>query len=125
MDLYKQFMSEPVEPAIESEMTSLLFQTDWLRVLMVRKNSTPGAISIDAEISFPVETNSDLRDDRSDTFLRNLVLRTIKHLEFLLALANRGYKLGIIGESCLWTASKQFASPPTMNNFEVLLSFQK
>ena len=117
-------MAVHVEPVTENEAASILFQTDWLRVLMVRKDSTLDIISIDTEISFPVEINFDLSDDTSDAFLRNLVLKTIKRFEYLLTLADHGYRLGIIGESCLWTASKDFAHAPTSADFEALLDFQ-
>lgn len=124
IEAYKQFMAVHVEPVTENEAASILFQTDWLRVLMVRKDSTLDIISIDTEISFPVEINFDLSDDTSDAFLRNLVLKTIKRFEYLLTLADHGYRLGIIGESCLWTASKDFAHAPTSADFEALLDFQ-
>ncbi len=125
METYKEFMSLPMEPVIDSEVVSLLFQTEWLRVLMVRRNGTPDRIVIDAEISFPVKMNSDFEKNLSDGFLRDLVLETIKHLKYLLVLADHGYRLGIIGESCLWTASKQFIQAPTTKDFEMLLAFQE
>ena len=124
MELYKQFMSEPIEPTIDNERASLLFQTKWLRVLMMRERNSPDAISIDVEISFPLVAHSDLQDETTDALLQDIVLKTIKHLKYLLTLADHGYGLGIIGESCLWTASKRFTQPPTLEEFEVLLAFQ-
>ena len=124
MDAYKHFVSKPFDSPSDSEMVSILFEEDWLRVFMIKRENTPDVISIEVEISFPMELNSDEIIDSSNNLVKNAAQKAIKHLEYLLYLSDYGYEIGVIGESCLWTALRQSTNSLTSEDFEILLAFQ-
>jgi hypothetical protein len=102
----------------EGELILTLCKTSWVRVLIVRKYSAPD--SIEVELSLPDCDASGMNPyprEHVDTLLSGMK----KHLEYLERLLHEGFRLDLIGNDCLWTASYEMDESPENEFFELLV----
>jgi hypothetical protein len=121
-----------ISDTLGEEITRILFQTRFLRVLMTRRRNEPNVISVDVELSFPFWMDSESQIDYSEqevsshqVELHEFLVAMIHHLEYLLRLRDDGFLLGLIGQGCVWTASKEYQTIPDSEDLDLLLSFEQ
>lgn len=98
------------------EMSSVLCQNDWVRILTVRDSDTIGLWRIEVEVSLPFQ-----KDPVSGKNVKHFVQDLITHLEYLLRLDNEGLTLGVLSRDGLWTASLEIDDLPEDNLFKALI----
>ncbi|MFX1578690.1 MAG: hypothetical protein ACFFBJ_03520 [Promethearchaeota archaeon] len=121
-----------ISDTLGEEITRILFQTRFLRVLMTRRKNEPNVISVDVELSFPFWMDSESHIDYSEqevsshqVELHEFLVAMIHHLEYLLRLRDDDFLLGLIGQGCVWTASKEYQTIPDSEDLDLLLSFEQ
>jgi hypothetical protein len=131
MDKYKQITTSPLNPANmtdEGDSISVLCQTNWIRIVLVRKLDEPNVVTIEVESSLPkcAGVYSSPKTNSNSTELlemddRELLTGMITHLQYLQRLHDSGFELEIIGPDCLWTAYSDFKSMPNRKTFDALV----
>lgn len=109
------------------ESVAILCQSDWVRILVIQYQDPADLVSIEVELSLPTrsikvqsgESGSDAsKEPPPDT--RMLAEQVMEHLRYMTHLQDEGFTLDVIGQECLWTASKDFQEPPSRETFELL-----
>jgi hypothetical protein len=108
---YEHFKTSPFNELTlneDGESIESLCETDWARILLIRASDEPNMVSVEVEISLPkCITRHDSKSANINP--RDSLKSMITHLEYLLELEGFGFKLDLVGEDCLWTASKKSA----------------
>jgi hypothetical protein len=107
----RDFTSLPIDSAeanASGEWVSVLTRTDWLQILLLRYVEDPETLRIEVEVFMP----SGPRLEKDSTGTRKMPLAMIGHMEYLIGLMDAGFSLQVVGEECLWVASKQFKGLP-------------
>lgn len=123
---YEQLVKEPL-PKVTSnedgEIVFTLYQTEWLRILVVRSVKESQVISIEVEISLPrgLSDQKPRRQESNDEDVNGTLEIMIEHLRYMQRLQSEGFTLDIIRQDCLWTASKEFKKIPSQSLFKLLL----
>lgn len=125
-DLYQRFkdiMNTPLSSmsADDPEIISHLYQTDWVRILVIRNADNLDWTTIEIESSLPQMIQGEHKDIKKATQVQTLIEGMIKTLEYLLRLQESGFSLDIIGQDCMWTAYKEFDTVPDEKLFEIIL----
>ncbi|MFW9799616.1 MAG: hypothetical protein ACFFD9_04220 [Candidatus Thorarchaeota archaeon] len=110
------------------ESLSVLCQSEWVRILVIRHLNAPDQVTIEVELSFPTRVGSakaeTLEDADSDANATSntlsLLKEAVEHLHYLSKLHDKGFALDVIGQECLWTAFRDFNSTPDTEMFELL-----
>jgi hypothetical protein len=107
----------------DGEAIAILFESCWLRILVVRKSEDVQQVAIEVEVSIPKCDNENLPSKIDDISLDETAILTdmITHLQYLLRLSTIGFELHLIGNDCLWTASKTLTEKPDTELFSLLL----
>jgi len=110
----------------EEEFISILFENDWVRILAVRDTGAPEQRRIEVEVSLPPESISippshTSPDDLTGPEVRSFVQNLIKHLEYLLRLADTGLTLGVMTREGIYTAYLDLRDDPSDTMFDILL----
>ncbi|UCH04893.1 MAG: hypothetical protein JSW05_01690 [Candidatus Thorarchaeota archaeon] len=124
---YAELMETPVDRATvneNGESLSTLCQSEWVRILVIRRPSTPDLVTIEVEISLPspvVRTSdADGADSKAKDNGTDLLHQAIEHLHYLSRLRNNGFTLDVVGQECLWTAFRDFTETPVSDVFDLL-----
>ncbi|MBD3407883.1 MAG: hypothetical protein GF411_17315 [Candidatus Lokiarchaeota archaeon] len=124
LELYKQLLNEPFRAMPENddlESVQILYETEWVRIYVVRSEEAPHCASIEVETSLPLcasKTTKDCGDFQMDA--RDLLDGMIIHLQYMTALCEQGFTADVVGPDCLWTVSKEFINEPSENIFKLL-----
>lgn len=102
----------------EGELILTLCQTSWVRVLIVRKYSAPD--SIEVELSLP-DCDASAMKPYPREYVNTLLDGMKKHLEYLERLLHQGFRIDLIGNDCLWTASYEIDESLEDEFFELLV----
>jgi len=105
----------------DEECISILYENDWVRILGVRNTDHSEEKRIEVEVSLPLGSISAPPDDITGLEVRSFVQNLIKHLEYLLSLADSGFTLGIMTREGIYTAYLEFENSPSDTMFDVLL----
>jgi len=122
---YNEIVSESVvsDICISGECVSMLYETSWVKVMVVRYQVAPDICSIEVEISFPdcvievVFPSPALAQEQAQKYIGN----TVDHMEYLLKLKDAGFSLGILSLEGIWSAVLQIKGTPDVELFESLL----
>jgi hypothetical protein len=124
---YAELMDAPVDEATvneNGESLSTLCQSEWVRILVIRRPDTPEHVTIEIEISLPSPavhaTGADGTDSGAKDNGTDLLHQAIEHLHYLSRLRNNGFTLDVVGQECLWTAFRDFSEPPASAVFDLL-----
>jgi hypothetical protein len=119
---YRQIVEEPLEDESE-ESVSLLFRTDWVKIMIIRNPQSPESPSIEVEISLPPCTIEPIRNDDTscDENARKFIEDTIAHFVYLLRLQEAGLALGILSTEGIWSACIDVRDCPDESFFESLI----
>lgn len=119
-----QQMSTGTPETEEEESVSILCENDWVRILAVRNTDTPEQKRIEVEVCLPPESISPSHtspDDFTELEVTKFVQNLIKHLEYLLHLADAGFTLGIMTRDGIYTARLDLRNDPSDTIFDILL----
>jgi hypothetical protein len=124
--LYTEYVSIPADKLEfneDGESVTTLHETSWVRILIVRRKTAQGIVSIEVEMSLPTCSSEPDSQKRvgPDCLMRDVVLDTIDHMSYLLELNDLGFDLDVLGHDCLWTAAKSFGEAPESGLFEQLI----
>jgi len=122
---YNEIISRPVvsDICISGECVSMLYETSWVKVMVVRYQVAPNICSIEVEISFPdcvievIFPSPAPAQEQAQKYIGN----TVDHMEYLLKLKDAGFSLGILSLEGIWSAVLQIKGNPDMKLFESLL----
>lgn len=112
INLKEQFMRAT---SSSDELTTLLHRTPWVRILLDRDQPDENAFSIEVELSLPESSGCDVSDS-SEVFDQLSI-----HLEYLRKLREFGFQLSVIGNGCIYCASKVLDETPEDNLFRALI----
>jgi len=122
---YNEIISGPVvsDICISGECVSMLYETSWVKVMVVRYQVAPDICSIEVEISFPdcvievIFPSPAPAQEQAQKYIGN----TVDHLKYLLKLKDAGFSLGILSLEGIWSAVLQIKGTPDVELFESLL----
>ena len=112
---YNEAVSKQDEKLDSDDVTTLIYRTPWVRILLDRDSEENKVRSIEVEISLP-ET---IETDKSDS--SEIIDRLSEHLQYLQHLMEYGFELSVIGTGCIYCASKEIQDIPEDNVFRALL----
>ncbi|MFX1482257.1 MAG: hypothetical protein ACFFCP_03605 [Promethearchaeota archaeon] len=104
-------ISEPNERDISKELTTLVYRTPWVRILVDR--SIESGSTIEVEMALP--------DSLEITESASLIDKLSEHLQYLQNLRNFGFELSVIGTGCIYCASCELDKTPEDNLFRALI----
>ncbi|MHA2141073.1 MAG: hypothetical protein ACXADC_07855 [Candidatus Thorarchaeota archaeon] len=109
------------------ESVAILCQSEWVRILVIQRQDPANLVSIEVELSLPARSTSvpsGTRDkdvsEKADRDTKVLANQVIEHLSYMTLLQDRGFTLDLIGQECLWTASRDLQESPHQEFFELL-----
>ncbi len=118
---YKEMSRNDLVPSAlnqECELTLTLCKTSWVRVLIIRRYSAPD--SIEVELSLP-DCDASAMKPYPREYVDTLLGGMKSHLEYLERLLHKGFRLDLIGNDCLWTASYDMDERPEDEIFDLLV----
>ena len=122
-ECYEHFKTSPFDELVlneDGESIESLCETDWARILLIRTTEEPSSINVEVEISLPKSITGHCSKPVDQT-PRDALKSMITHLEYLLKLEDFGFELDLVGEDCLWTASKKSTNSPEEELFKALI----
>ena len=130
-ELNKRFEQIIETPAKElrfnehGESVAILCQSEWVRILVIQRQDPANLVSIEVELSLPARStkvSSGIRqkDDLKEADTKVLAEQVIEHLRYMTLLQDEGFTLELIGQECLWTASRDLQESPRQDLFELL-----
>jgi hypothetical protein len=126
---YEQFVADdnPIVPGDTSEKVELVYETEWVQILLVRKIPSDAEVKLVVEVSFPTWmetfslTSNATEAERDHTnILRPVLHELILHIEYLLKLSEAGFRLGVIVEEGFWTAWTPLTASPSVQLFSAI-----
>ncbi len=127
---YEQIIEIPAKELSfneHGESVAVLCQSDWVRILVIQRQDPANLVSIEVELSLPARSTTvpsgkrkkgDLEKAERDT--KVLANQVIEHLRYMTLLQDEGFILDLIGQECLWTASRDLKKSPNQEFFELL-----
>ncbi len=115
-------MAEPVKNS-NDESVSVLYSTEWVKIMIVRDQQSPEICFIEVEISLPPCTidPSTCTEALHNSTAREFIEDTISHLKYLLRLEEAGLLIGILSAEGIWSASLAVREHPDERLFEALI----
>ena len=132
MDRYRQLMATPLTPATLNdvgESISILHQTKWIRILLIRRVAVPNSALIEVELSLP-QSAKDPAGEVMNLSIQGEALRKdaamllgemIPQLQYMLRLKEGGFILDVIENNCMWIVSRRFNEMPKEELFQLLV----
>jgi len=122
---YHETLSSPIDASdcSSGECVSMIFCSDWVKMMIIRSQEQSTDCSIEIEVSLPtciIEPYL-LSSNVNQSEARIFIDTTITHLEYLLRLQKIGFKLGIISTEGIWTAVLGMNKSVDEELFEALL----
>jgi hypothetical protein len=122
---YNEIISGPVisSTCTSGECVSMLYETPWVRVMIVRYQVAPTINSIEIELSLPHHVielafpSTKALQEQAHKYIDC----TIDHLNYLLKLQSAGFSLGILSTEGIWSAVLKVKELPDLNLFETLV----
>jgi len=112
INLKEQFMRAT---SSSNDQTTLLHRTPWIRILLDREQPDENTFSVEVELSLPESIGCEGSD--SSEVIDQLSI----HLEYLRKLREFGFQLSVIGNGCIYCASKVLDETPEDNLFRALI----
>ncbi|MHA1882796.1 MAG: hypothetical protein ACTSUO_07090 [Candidatus Thorarchaeota archaeon] len=130
--LYGQIISEPPKSnglSDDEGSVSLLLQTEWVRILILRDIQENSSAILEVESSLPElgnpadgnEQTAPSSNEGHNHDLNEFAQTLISHLNYLIRLSDYGFKLDFVGPEYLWIASYEIENPPSLKFFELLV----
>lgn len=107
-----------------SESVSLLFKTDWVRILVVQSADNTDVVSIEIEMSMfdsSLSPSSSSPLPKPEKNASTILEQLIEHIHYLLRLESLGFTLELVSTGCLLLAYRDFSEDPSDETFKLLL----
>ena len=94
------------------EYYNIVYETDWVRILLIRNYEDPRYITIDIEITLPNqsiydELNQDeIAKSEYQNHMRDTLVSLKKHIDYIVKLQEAGYIIEMFGREFLCSATK-------------------
>lgn len=128
LDKFEEILTRNPSDYVESgdpEVIFPVYNTDWVRIFIVRHIDDVSSKTIDVEVSIPSSESSEqpLYDiiESSPVETKNTLENLIKHIQYILTLGNSGFTVDFVENGCLLLASLEFDELPDSTIFELLL----
>jgi hypothetical protein len=110
----------------EQESVSVLYRTNWVRILVVHPLGDSQSIIIDVEVSPPYpslspNSSSSQATKQTNDDARQLLEQLIEHIKYILRLESSGFSIDFVGNDCLILVSQCFTKIPSADIFKLLL----
>ncbi|MHA2315187.1 MAG: hypothetical protein ACXACF_07880 [Candidatus Hermodarchaeia archaeon] len=110
------------------EQVVTIHETVWLRILLIHSLKNPDVVRLVVEVSFPnwvyeipVSFNNDEIIKESSLSLPDVLKEMVIHLEYLHKLSDVGFRLELLAEEGIWSASTELKQPPSKELFKALV----
>ncbi len=108
MHKYNEIILSPIDSSacVSGECASMLYNSEWVTILVIRSPKLGEPHSIEVEVSFPIcvidpnSSSSGIQQKEA----REFTYSTINYLNYLLKLQDSGFTLGIISAEGIWSA---------------------
>jgi hypothetical protein len=122
---YRNLVSNPVtsDTYVSGEYVSKLFETPWIKIMVVRYRMAPEICMIEIEVSLPhctIEPAYPAKTADQDE-ARHFIASNLAHLNYLLRLQEAGFSLGILSAEGIWSAILKTNGEPSLKLFKSLL----
>jgi hypothetical protein len=127
---YRQLTKEPIDSSLSEDYTERVLtvhETAWLNILLIQSRTHADLVRLVVEVSFPdwlygapLLFNNDEKLNETSPILQNVLKELLSHLEYLQRLSDRGFRLALLVEEGIWTASTIIREPPSKELFTVL-----
>ena len=119
---YHEILSTPIDDTmcLSGECVSMLYCSDWVKMMVVRSEDATIGHSIEVEVSFPacvIELNSHSSNSKQNE-AQQFIDHTIIHLKYLLGLQSLGFTIGIISMEGIWSAILEIREQPDDSLFK-------
>lgn len=119
---YLRILEEYKNGAKDSDHVSILYRSDWIRIMVVPSSDAEESVTIEVEMSPPRTLSSSISSTYDDPLPSRILLSTmIEHLQYLLSLDAAGYSIDFAGNGCLLVAFQRYTSIPSVETFRLLL----
>ncbi|MHA2426750.1 MAG: hypothetical protein ACXADB_01780 [Candidatus Hermodarchaeia archaeon] len=128
---YRQLISKPIKSALTDdppERVVTIHETLWLRILLIRSLKNPDLVRLVVEVSFPnwvyalpVALNNEEIIKETSRSLPDVLKEMLIHLEYLHKLSDVGFRLELLAEEGIWSASTELKQPPSKELFKALI----
>ena len=122
---YQNLISNPVqsEGCVSGECVTILHETSWTKIMVIRYQITPEICTIEIEVSLPhcivdpIYPSDDARQEEA----RDFINEHLNHLNYLLRLQNTGFSLGVFSTESIWSAVLKIEGTPDVALFEAII----
>ena len=117
------YTNSSISYIISFNFLSILFNSEWVTILVTRSPEMDGFCFIEVEVSFPVcaieptPSSSSAKQKEARVFTCAL----IAHLNYLLRLQDYGFTLGIISTEGIWSAVIEIEKALEVPFFETII----
>ncbi|MDO8124167.1 MAG: hypothetical protein Q6364_07275 [Candidatus Hermodarchaeota archaeon] len=128
---YQQLINKPKAAALKddhAEQVVTIHETVWLRILLIHSLKNPDLVRLVVEVSFPnwvydisMSLNNDGVIKESSLGLPDVLKEMVIHLEYLHRLSDVGFRLELLAEEGIWSASTELKQPPSKELFKALV----
>lgn len=128
---YRQLISKPIKSALTDdhpERVVTIHETLWLKILLIRSLKDPDLVRLVVEVSFPnwvyalpVVLNNEKIIKEKSRRLPDVLKEMVIHLEYLHKLSDVGFRLELLAEEGIWSASTELKQPPSKELFKALI----
>ncbi|MFX1301176.1 MAG: hypothetical protein ACFFDE_09580, partial [Promethearchaeota archaeon] len=120
---YQQLINKHIASALADdhpERVVTIHETVWLRILLIHNLKNPDMVRLVVEVSFPnwvyeipMAFNNDEIIKESSLSLPGVLKEMVIHLEYLQKLSDVGFRLELLAEEGIWSASTELKQPPS------------
>jgi hypothetical protein len=104
-----------------------IHETVWLRILFIQSVKHPDRVRLVVEVSLPTwlynisrPLNNDRKLNETSILLQSVLKEMVIHLEYLRKLSAGGFRLELLAEEGIWSASTELKQSPSKKLFTVL-----
>ena len=116
---FQEIVVAPMDPSSiyeTGESITLVWKTEWAAISLVRRLTFPISLTVQVEIHMPV-----LSADNDSINYMAMPDDMVLHMDYLRGLLEAGFDLQVIGEECLWVASRDFKEVPPSELLDILM----
>ncbi|MFW9908038.1 MAG: hypothetical protein ACFFEF_05645 [Candidatus Thorarchaeota archaeon] len=105
----------------DGQHLDIVFQDNWIRIILLRDRYDSKSISIEVELSIPYIDTGSSSFSNADESISKILAHSIDCLHYIQRLGEIGFELELVGRELLWSASKKYDEVPDLQVFQMLL----
>lgn len=120
---YRQFVAEPTKSALPEDSTEqnvVVYESAWVQIFLIRNLKPLGLVELVVEVSLPncvydinARLNAGEVTEENAPQLQNILWQMGVHINYLLRLSEVGFRLAVVAEEGIWSASIKLEQPPS------------